>query len=530
MVEVSLTVGKLDASLALLLTKDHHLIEFPTLLLPENVEAGSIVKISCERDQKEEASNRQIFDRVQAEILEEFGVRAPSQPRLRIRNITQTSVVLEWDRIDVATARVKSLTLYKNNARFGVITNPLQRTSTKISGLAIDTAYTFHLKLATTAGTYISEVVSLKTSKMTDLTGITMCVGSLEGSQIDASQLAEIANKIGAKPLQDAVKVDTTHFICTRAEGAQCMKAQELNIPVVAPEWVKACETERRLVGVTAYYLDADPKNRPPLPRTESHSSSASGSQPSTVPQMKVTAPSIHEREEAKKSLDVDKPVPELPKEEEEEEEEAGEGAETEPKPSSTEEIRHGIVEEQPVEVNLGEAIPEVEEKAVEVNPSEEAISLESSEATEASPIEEAIPQMEPSQEKAVEELTRSSQDGEIEHKEPNGVGASIVDVEPETEMPGAEDLTDVNAEPETPINTAGTVVVENLTQRDGAVNEEKESDAMASEANTTVEASAEAPTETKKKKRKNKKKNKSNTSSTAPELLAPEEMDDVEL
>lgn len=38
-VDVLLTVGKLDASLALLTTQDHHVIEFPTVLLPENVKS-----------------------------------------------------------------------------------------------------------------------------------------------------------------------------------------------------------------------------------------------------------------------------------------------------------------------------------------------------------------------------------------------------------------------------------------------------------------------------------------------------------
>ena len=61
MVEVSLTVGKLDASLALLLTKDHHLIEFPTILLPNGVRAGSIVKIKCDQDLEGE---KEITERV----------------------------------------------------------------------------------------------------------------------------------------------------------------------------------------------------------------------------------------------------------------------------------------------------------------------------------------------------------------------------------------------------------------------------------------------------------------------------------
>lgn len=61
MVEVSLTVSKLDASLALLLTKEHHLIEFPTVLLPSDVEAGSIVRISCERDKAKENQDSEVL-------------------------------------------------------------------------------------------------------------------------------------------------------------------------------------------------------------------------------------------------------------------------------------------------------------------------------------------------------------------------------------------------------------------------------------------------------------------------------------
>lgn len=276
MVEVSLTVGKLDPSLALLLTNDHHMIEFPTLLLPKDVHAGSIVKISCERDEKQEVQDKKAFATIQNEILNTFGLRKPKQPVLSIRNVTQTSVVLEWEPIDVATADIISLALYKNDSRFGLIPTPLKRTSTKLSGLAIDTAYTFHLVLRTTAGVFASEKLTVKTHKMTDLTGITMCVGSLKNCDIDMADLEQTARNIGAKPLQTTVKLDTTHFICTEAEGAQCRRAQDLNIPVVRPEWVKACEAERRLVGVRAYYLNADPKSRPPIQRSRAVSQATS--------------------------------------------------------------------------------------------------------------------------------------------------------------------------------------------------------------------------------------------------------------
>lgn len=272
MVEVSLIVGKLDASLALLLTKEHHLIEFPTILLPKDVQAGSIVKISCERDEPAEQRDKESFLNTQDQIMQTFGTVSPKAPNLRVRNVTETSAVLEWDPIEIATAEVISLTLYKNGARFGIIPSPLTRTAIKLSGLAIDTAYTFELVLTTTAGTYRSEQLNIKTHKMTDLTGITLCVGIIEDTDIDRADLEETIKNIGAKPLQDKVQLDTTHFVCTVGEGDQWKRALAMNIPVVRPEWIKACEAERRLVSVRAYYLNADPKLRPPVQRSRAAS------------------------------------------------------------------------------------------------------------------------------------------------------------------------------------------------------------------------------------------------------------------
>ena len=78
MVGVLLTVGKLDASLALLLTKDHHLIEFPTILLPNGVRAGSIVKIKCDQDLEGEKEEQKEFQTIQDEILTTFGTNLPA--------------------------------------------------------------------------------------------------------------------------------------------------------------------------------------------------------------------------------------------------------------------------------------------------------------------------------------------------------------------------------------------------------------------------------------------------------------------
>lgn len=173
---------------------------------------------------------------------------------LRCRNATQTSVVLEWDPIQLATADLISLSLYRNGQKAGTIPKPLQMHTTKISGLAVDTKYTFHLVLRTTAGTYTSDKVEVQTHKMTDLSGITITTGILP--QAMRESLAAAVERIGAK-IVDNVRIDTTHFVTTEGRGIQWEKAVEMNIPVVRPEWVDACEKNGRILGVTKFYLDA---------------------------------------------------------------------------------------------------------------------------------------------------------------------------------------------------------------------------------------------------------------------------------
>ncbi|KAJ5263267.1 hypothetical protein N7478_010872 [Penicillium angulare] len=256
---VSLTVGKVDAGVAVLLTQDNRLIEFPSVLLPNNISSGSIVDITVARNHAAESANATAFQSLQKRILNTYGVKAPSPPILRLRNATQTSLVLEWDPIDLATASLKSLSLYRNGSKAGSIPRPLETRSTKISGLAIHSEYTFHLVLRTTAGTYQSEKLTCRTHKMTDLSGITVTPGILDPARKEA--LGATLDRIGGK-LIDSVRIDTTHFVCTEGRGPLWEKAVEMNIPVVVPEWVDACESEGTIAGVRGYYLNADPKAR----------------------------------------------------------------------------------------------------------------------------------------------------------------------------------------------------------------------------------------------------------------------------
>lgn len=234
-------------------------IEFPSILLPPNISSGSIVDITVARNLNSEQKSQAAFLALQDAIYSSFGDAEPSAPVLRCKNATQTSVVLEWDPIEYATAEVISLSLFRNGQKAGNIPRPGVMQSTKISGLAVDTEYTFHLVLRTTAGTFSSEKVVVKTHKMTDLSGITVTPGILPAQLRDS--LAKAVERIGAK-LADTVRIDTTHFVTTEGRGMAWEKAVEMNIPVVRPEWVEGCERGGRIVGVRAYYLDADPRQR----------------------------------------------------------------------------------------------------------------------------------------------------------------------------------------------------------------------------------------------------------------------------
>jgi hypothetical protein len=165
---------------------------------------------------------------------------------------------------------------------------PRDKLSTKISGLALDTDYNFQLVLRTSAGQYASEKITVRTHKMTDLTGITITPGIMAPQLKDS--LAETVNQIGAKMI-DTVRIDTTHFVCTDPRGQAWEKAVEMNVPVVVPDWLKGCEREGRIVGVRGYYLDADPKLRQIGPTTSQQRGSVSSIVTRDGPRIEHTPP-----------------------------------------------------------------------------------------------------------------------------------------------------------------------------------------------------------------------------------------------
>ncbi|KAJ7209270.1 hypothetical protein GGX14DRAFT_453400 [Mycena pura] len=298
------TVGKLA-----------HLIEFPSILLPPGATAGSIVNIAVHQNHAEETRRDAEFWALQDQIMQEFGMRSPSPPKLQLRHVTQTSITLEWPSIELAAAKLRSLVIYRNGERLAPIPSPITNTSSKLSGLEPNTEYTFQLVLRTTAGTFPSNVVRVRTHTMNDTSGISVCFGTVHDSVM--LENAKMALRDMKAKWSDKIQIDTTHFVCTTpsatingsqpsssspvAPGVEYQRAMQLSIPVVQPHWIFACHTERKLVPIAAYNLGATPPapasgrsqsmSQASLPRSPTSPSSGAGVRQSMPPLPRAGAP-----------------------------------------------------------------------------------------------------------------------------------------------------------------------------------------------------------------------------------------------
>lgn len=138
----------------------------------------------------------------------------------------------------------------------------MQNTSTKLSGLEMDTEYSIQLVLRTTGGTFPSNLVRVKTHTTTNTSGIRVCFGTVQDP--DLLKQAEAALDEMDASWSNKIQIDTTHFVCTTptvtptaaqvsgsaagvsGPGVEYQRALQLSIPVVQPQWILACLTEKR--------------------------------------------------------------------------------------------------------------------------------------------------------------------------------------------------------------------------------------------------------------------------------------------
>ncbi|WFC97315.1 hypothetical protein MYAM1_000025 [Malassezia yamatoensis] len=248
---------------AILIGERASLIEFPSLLLPQGISVGSVVNILVTRNEEEEQKKKEDFVSLQDDILQMYGINSPSPPTLRLRNITQTTVTLEWDPLQLANADLHSLDIVRNGQRIAKVPRPLSTTSTKLSGLSMDAEYTIQLVLYTSAGTFASDEIRTRTHSIQDTSGIHACIGYID-DPILLQATKDIINSLGAH-WTDNIQIDTTHLITSHAPSSDASiseeakiydKAQQLSIPIVQPYWLFACENDKRMVNISGYYVD----------------------------------------------------------------------------------------------------------------------------------------------------------------------------------------------------------------------------------------------------------------------------------
>jgi hypothetical protein len=142
---------------AILLGPNSHLLEFPSLLIPEPspneppLGPGSILTITVTRDLEAERAAQSSFEKLQESILDAFGTKTPTKPELQILNVTQTSVALEWGKLQLGSATFRGLEMYRNGQRWGRVGGEVgtkdEKTEWKTGGLQSGEEYTFQLIL-----------------------------------------------------------------------------------------------------------------------------------------------------------------------------------------------------------------------------------------------------------------------------------------------------------------------------------------------------------------------------------------------
>ncbi|WVQ84680.1 hypothetical protein IAT38_006835 [Cryptococcus sp. DSM 104549] len=312
MEKFTFTLGKLDAGMAILLGPNAHLLEFPSLLLPTPspgtppLGPGSILTITVSRDLAAEQAAQSRFASLQRSILDTFTV-PPTAPVMKLRNVTQTNVCVEWDKIEVGSAGFRGLEMYRNGQRWGRVGGEYgggkrEKREWKTGGLQSGEEYTFQLVLKTTAGVYSSNLIRVRTHTMDNLTGILVHFGPIHPSAL-LDQLRQCLAQIGARE-SPTVALDTTHFVCTtpivggdesgRGGGLdiEYQEAVRMNLPVVGPGWLLAVAAERKQMPISNYLLppvaantpsasDPAPFRRPePLKRTSLPFTSSAPSSP----------------------------------------------------------------------------------------------------------------------------------------------------------------------------------------------------------------------------------------------------------
>ena len=198
--------------------------------------------------------------------MQTYGVKAPTAPVIRLRGVTQTTIAIEWDALDIAHADLHSLDVVRNGQQIGKIPNPRTSRSTKLSGLEMDTEYAIQLILHTSAGSFTSNELHVRTHTLDNMSGVFVCLGTIPDQRLYDATI-QVVESLGAR-WSTQIQLETTHLLCSMLpdpSNAEQMrlyeKAEQLTLPIIQPHWLFACESKKRMVNVSPYVMDGMPPN-----------------------------------------------------------------------------------------------------------------------------------------------------------------------------------------------------------------------------------------------------------------------------
>ena len=157
--------------------------------------------------------------------------------------------------------------------------------------------------MRTTAGTFSSQTIKTRTLTLSDTSGICVCFGAISPPSL-LEEAKSALEGMGAPRYSHRIQIETTHFVCTHAadgptappagSGApnpalEFQRAAQLSIPIVNPSWVLACHREKKMVPISAHYLDkaalsGGPPSAERLSRQQSTTANQNQNQQGQVP------------------------------------------------------------------------------------------------------------------------------------------------------------------------------------------------------------------------------------------------------
>lgn len=280
------TVGKHDSSVTYLTTPDFKVLEYPSSLLPDDIKTGSVLQIKVDFNDELCQKTSDHFMDFQNSLLQKIKTFTPKAPVLSVKSRLPTSIIVTWEPFSLGVSKLKNVSLWHKTLdkplsnssetldQDGVFVddvseNDLVQIATiysltnrtyQLSGLNNNSKHAFQLRIDTSNGTYCSELLVAETLSSNDLSGFSVCIGALSTGQVTVEDIKAVADALHIKNISRDCTYETTHFLTDTVDDEneehdlQLKTAKKLNIPIVTPNWLQGCLSEKKLLGVKGFY------------------------------------------------------------------------------------------------------------------------------------------------------------------------------------------------------------------------------------------------------------------------------------